>query len=630
MTQARPRARANAEASRDAMMPVPATRFMTVVAQDPGLRQGKRGPILMAKVAIPAEDLTGGPLGYRVQVVDFDSSSQQFLGLHELPPTFEAEPKAWAAGSESILQDFRFHAQNVYALVMKTLARFEYALGRRVGWSFGTHQLKVAPHGMMDANAFYSPNEEGLVFGYFPASRRRGSGEQVIYTCLSHDIVVHETTHALIDGLRAHYLDPSSPDQAAFHEGFADVIAMLSVFSQSELVVRLLASSTGSGQFIPKAKVSAPALRESAVFELARQMGEELQGIRGAALRTSARLVEDPRLLENPEFLEPHRRGEILVAAIMHGFIEVWAARIKGASVPGQTQYPVKWVADEAVVIADALATMLIRALDYMPPVHITFSDLLSAAITADTEVRPDDARLELRRHILKAFRSFGIQPPPSAPNCVWERAPEGLSYDRVRFESMRSDRDEVFRFLWENRSALHLRDGPYTRVLSVRPCRRIGKDGFTLHETVAEYYQVARLTPEELAGQHIELPQAFVNEMKLQRQLRLKRRARKGTGADEEDRDSDGGPPLEGSEEELTTPIYGGGVLIFDEYGRLKFHVHTDIFSPDRQTQRLRYLWDSGQLGVMGDGARLRVARLSTVHRLRAIDANHYPAEGW
>jgi hypothetical protein len=54
----------------------------------------------------------------------------------------------------------------------------------------------------------------------------------------------------------------------------------------------------------------------------------------------------------------------------------------------------------------------------------------------------------------------------------------------------MRSDKDEVFRFIWENRDLLELRDGAYTEVLSVRPSVRTGIDGFVVRETVAEYYQ--------------------------------------------------------------------------------------------------------------------------------------------
>ena len=63
------------------------------------------------------------------------------------------------------------------------------------------------------------------MFGYFPGR------SQMVYCCLSHDIVAHETTHALLDGLRERYTDPSSPEQAAFHEGFADIVALLSVFA---------------------------------------------------------------------------------------------------------------------------------------------------------------------------------------------------------------------------------------------------------------------------------------------------------------------------------------------------------------------------------------------------------------
>ena len=86
------------------------------------------------------------------------------------------------------------------------------------------------------------------------------------------------------------------------------------------------------------------------------------------------------------------------------------------------------------------------------------------------------------------------------------EGAPAGSEYDRVRFESMKSDKDEVFRFIWDNREKLQLRDGAYTEVLSVRPSTRIGIDGFVVRETVAQYYQVARLTPDEMRAEGIRL----------------------------------------------------------------------------------------------------------------------------
>ena len=114
---------------------------------------------------------------------------------------------------------------------MRILARFEFALGRRVAWGFKTHQLKVVPHAFADANAFYSREHEALLFGYFP-----GRSGNTIFSCLSHDVVAHETTHALVDGLRSCYLDPSSADQAAFHEGISDVVALLSVFALDDVV----------------------------------------------------------------------------------------------------------------------------------------------------------------------------------------------------------------------------------------------------------------------------------------------------------------------------------------------------------------------------------------------------------
>jgi len=40
---------------------------------------------------------------------------------------------------------------------------------------------------------------------------------------------------------------------------------------------------------------------------------------------------------------------------------------------------------------------------------------------------------------------------------------------------------------------------------------------------------------------------------------------------------------------------LYGGGVLIFDEFGHLKYHVRSRLNNADRQTMRLEYLWRNG-----------------------------------
>lgn len=612
----------------------PPLRYMTIVAQDPSVR--RNGHIVTARVAVPAEELMPGPVGYRVQVVDYDATSRNYYDTHDLPKSYADEPDSWQHGDDSLVNDFRFHAQNVYALVMRTLARFEFALGRRVGWSFDTHQIKIAPHGMHDANAFYSPTEEGLVFGYFD-----GLSGSPVYTSLSHDVIVHETTHALLDALRQRYLVPSNPDQAAFHEGLSDVVALLSVFALPQVVEHLLQMGSGRADVntpkpvargnVDKAKLivcaecEPEALRESALFGLADQMGSEMQGVRGEPLRKSAEIEPSPDILETEEFSEPHRRGEVFVAAVMRAFINAWSARIFASGAPGQKKFPLGHVAEEGADIADALATMWIRAIDYMPPVHLTFRDALSAALTSDTRVRPDDTRVRLRHYLKQSFAEYGILPVTTKRRSdCWDPPPPGICYDRVRFDSLRSDKDEVFRFLWENRKPLKLRTDAFTQVLSVDPCVRVGVDGFVLRETVAQYYQRASLTPAELAHERIKAPKDLVR--RLGQELRAsKRRAPAGPG------DGEGGAAGNGHEErEGTLPaLYGGGVLIFDEYGRLKYHIHNDVFG-GRQGKRLEYLWNAGLLRVKGENAGYRAARLSTMHRLRAIDARKWPSEGW
>src|SRR5580704_5021474 len=99
-----------------------AFRRLTIIAQDPSVRS-KRG-ILRARVEIPEEPLAPGPLGYRAHVVDYDASTSTLYRSLRLGHT---DPFA-TASDRKLLSDPQFHQQNVYAIVMRTLARFEFAL----------------------------------------------------------------------------------------------------------------------------------------------------------------------------------------------------------------------------------------------------------------------------------------------------------------------------------------------------------------------------------------------------------------------------------------------------------------------------------------------------------------------
>jgi len=580
----------------------PRTRRLTIIAQDPGVRVN--GRILTTQVDIPAEEVAPGPRGYRVQVVDYDTSSgvlYQPRKYKTLPDGSYVDPflEDPSQPNDYMVTDPRFHQQNVYAIVMKTLARFEFALGRRISWGFDGHQINVAPHAFADANAFYSKDDQTLVFGYF-----KGFSGQVVFSCLSHDVVAHETTHAILDGLRKHYTDPSSPEQAGFHEGFADVVALLSVFSLTNIVGTLLQPDFASPRKSPdddlilSRDLTLDKLKKSVLLGLADQMGAEMSGIRGDRAAALRRSVELPKMKRGEvdtleEFQEPHRRGEILVAAMLNAFLQVWRARIdlleRGRR---HGKLDLRMVVEQGAEAADHLLTMAIRALDYAPPTDLQFSDYLSALLTADKELVPDDSKYQYRRILLNSFRDYGIEPSSdNAADGTWEGCNANLTYDRSHFESMMRDPDEVFRFIWENRepSLLNLYEEAYTRVISVRPCLRIGPDGFTLRETVAEYIQTLTLQAQEL--------ERYFN------------------------------PPIgkpDGLTADREVTIYGGGALIFDEYGRLKYHVSNRIDNTDRQTPRLTYLWRSGYF----DEQDLAPNPFAKLHLSRALNIRSRAAE--
>lgn len=563
-------------------MPYYPTRKLTILAFDPGIRDAK-GNILRTQLEIPNEFLEAGPRGYRVHVIDYDSHNDV---LYSPAPVTAAMNQSSSAPEDpfakqkdtALLNDPGFHAFMTYAIVMKTLARFEFALGRRISWSYGGPQLQLAPHAFADANAFYTPQARGILFGYFPSADKK----RTIFTCLSHEIVAHETTHALLDGLRERYMDPSSPQQAGFHEGFADIVALLSIFSTQPVLSKMLEimfpDLNGS---ISRKKLSRDELKKSHLFHIGQEMGSEISGVRGDALRKSLNLEPNEHYLDSGEYNEEHDCGEILVAAVLNAFLAVWLERLQHI---GAEKLDRRRAAEEGSEIAERLLTMCIRAIDYCPPTDLQFGDFASAILTADWEINPRDEKYKMRQNLLAWFRKYGIHPssPGSSgrPEGTWDPPPpeNNLQYDRTHFEAMQSDHDELFRFIWENRKQFKLNPQAYTKVLSVRPAIRTGFDGFVLRETVVEYHQQLKIFASELDQYRVQKPKDMP------------------------------------AATEVT--LYGGNAVIFDEYGHVKYNIGNsimDLSNPkvqERQSKRLEFLWKSGAFDK-GAAAKRTVSRI-------------------
>ncbi len=393
-------------------------------------------------VTVPYEPLRPGPRGRRVEVIDFDGSN----GCYYEPVDLDSRDVLLGRGLSPSEADPRFHQQMVYAVASKAIENFSAALGRQMEWTrrrrgstrARPRPLRIFPHAMQEANAYYDARQHALLFGYFAASASDSGSNipgQTIYSCLSHDIVAHETAHALVHDIRRFFMEPTGPDTLAFHEAFADVVALFQHFSFTEAVLDHVMRTGGVlydelappiarrrawGREQPEMGTRPQTLAEEAqrntLVGLAQQFGEAM-GLR-AALRSALGTHPDPAELERR--FEPHERGAILVAAVFDAFFTVYAyrmadlLRIAGTGTqpaPGELSLDLaNRLTAEATKTAGHFLNMCIRALDYCPPVDITFGDFLRALITADTELVPDDDR-GYRDILIEAFRRRGIRP---------------------------------------------------------------------------------------------------------------------------------------------------------------------------------------------------------------------------
>ena len=280
---------------------------------------------------MPYEPLSPGPAGLVVVVDDTNGTT----GETYAPVDLDELSVAVGAGLRPSTTTPGFAQQMTYALAMVTYERFRLALGRPPQFAFAPHRgdeidgrpmvkLHICPHAVDKDNAYYDPERGALHFGYTPAEVHAQGLDQpgsMVFTSLSHDVVVHEMTHALLDGMRAQFMLPTSPDVDGFHEGFSDLLSLFQRFTYRDVVKKGLREARG-------------ALTSHVLVDLARQFGAAT-GDGRTPLRTALAAAGDlddpvpPEHRYRPD-LEAHDMGAVLLGAVFDAFRYVFDEKTAG------------------------------------------------------------------------------------------------------------------------------------------------------------------------------------------------------------------------------------------------------------------------------------------------------------
>ena len=487
----------------------PVYRPLKIYTIDPS---GRRLEGHVAEINVPFELLKPGPVGARFEVLQTPGGP---LGSYPKVNLNEARLLI-VNGHDPAPTDPVFHHQMLYAVAMSTYAVFRTALGREVSWGFNGKRLRLVPHAIEEANARYVRARRCLEFGYFRVGLQHASElppDGLVFACLSHDIIAHELTHALLDGLRVRFDKGTNPDVGAFHEAFADLVAMLLRFSYQQVVRSNILRTKGD--------LTKDSDLLHMVLEVARGRGQEF-----------LRKIDVKAEKKYDTAQDEYELGTVLVSAIIEAFLKIYGRKAApyirlatgGRDAVGENDPMPADLTESLSHVASRLASqvlaMCIRAIDYCPPIDITFGEYLRALITADRDLVPDDT-YAYREALIDAFRRRRIYPvgvPSLTEDALLWHAPTrtlvepGLNFGELRFsgdpgsvasiEEIRRqakligelvshpDNCAEFGLAMPDDPDLFGDDVDRPVVESVRSSRRVGPDGQLAFDLVAEVSQ--------------------------------------------------------------------------------------------------------------------------------------------
>jgi hypothetical protein len=498
-----------------------------------------------------------GPTSARVAIVDYNGDLDTRFAPAKLLKDGSGFRGIAALKHDRILDNFNFHQVNVWAIIEQilTLLEDDEALGRPVPWASRLGRLLVLPHAGYQDNAFYDRATGALHLFYF-----EGPDGSPVYTCLSHDIVAHELGHAVLDGLKPGYNEVCSPETAGFHEYFGDAIAMLASLNNREIAK--LVTKGAPAQLTAKNVVSA----------IASEFGAAIHGLPGQDYLRGAwnkRKMSDLR-----GTYEEHDWSEILTGVYYDLLQYLYVCNLKELSRGSGGKKRDQQQAIRALFrAANQTANVMLRAIDYCPPVDLRYDEYARALLRADEVAYPGDT-YGIRAELKRIFRERGLQPPQED-----QRARGEILY------ALRSAKDidaitatpaDAYRFLDEFRGLFQIPFDANLSVVSVYRTKKRARSGYWA-------------------------PKERVIEFTWSEDVKLEGRS---FGA------------IAGT----LLPLYCGGTLVFDGNGNF---LHMVLVPPTEERRKsllkyARHLVRSGSLGVT-DGSRGIGAPAADNFRIRA-----------
>ncbi len=381
--------------------PVPDTNVIRLKYMDtePGRAEKGAKTLLQGWEHKLTEPLLDGPVSRRVAVIDLDPDTGAVApGAKFIPPKGRTQGR-YQIKNELDFDAYDFKQVSVFTAVMKMMSIFEApdVLGRKLHWAFSGEQLMVVPRAGKMPNAFYHRDSRSLQFFFVDDPKKRG---RLVYTCLSPDIVAHETTHAILDGIAPDLYNATSPQSLAMHEAIADLGAVMLAVRTSRLLVRVMKETGGD---ISKGK---------AFNEIAQQFGEAFYGEDGRPLRDLANsfsmsAAKNRALERNLDLNEPHDLSMVLTGALYALLLKEYATirqedfeeKLAGEKAKKKRALT-KQEEDKIRISVSGLALfkasekfkrVVFRALDYLPPGEVTFADYGRAMVAADIYSNPND-----------------------------------------------------------------------------------------------------------------------------------------------------------------------------------------------------------------------------------------------